>query len=317
MTFDEFWLGFREKYMDDPSINITQLQVICRSVWEKAAPIVPSADAQRVALQSWFDAFLANVCEIPDRNSPEDEPDAMIATTEELRGCALNAIENMAMGNARAALAQPSDAAADCQEYVEFLGDNARDQLVENMARAMSVATDGHDRYWSGYVKSATAAHAVVAKHLARTAPSAPAVDALTDEQWEELRLIARTYNETGFPKYAREFFSRIAVDALTTGSVPIYQRNIDKSLWVDIPQKGFESAIRNKHEYGIRVVYTAPPAPSVEQVLSDERIDAIVSTYAQRFDRHSSWGIHRCIKSALIDARALQSAHPAGGKSK
>jgi hypothetical protein len=36
------------------------------------------------------------VCEIPDRNSPEGEPEAMIATAEELRNCALNAIENTA-----------------------------------------------------------------------------------------------------------------------------------------------------------------------------------------------------------------------------
>ncbi|WP_324658311.1 hypothetical protein [Burkholderia thailandensis] len=32
----------------------------------------------------------------------------------------------------------------------------------------------------------------------------------LTGEQWEELRLIARTYNERGFPKHAREFFARV-----------------------------------------------------------------------------------------------------------
>jgi predicted Zn-ribbon and HTH transcriptional regulator len=46
-----------------------------------------------------------------------------------------------------------------------------------------------------------------------------------------------------------------------------IYQRNVDKSLWVDISQKEFESAIRNKHEYGIRIVYAAPQAPSAPAV--------------------------------------------------
>jgi hypothetical protein len=45
-------------------------------------------------LPDWFDAFLTNVCEIPDRNSPDDEPDAIVATLEELRECALNAIAN-------------------------------------------------------------------------------------------------------------------------------------------------------------------------------------------------------------------------------
>lgn len=45
------------------------------------------------ALPAWFDTFLQNVCEIPDRNSPEDEPEAMVATEQDLRNCALNAIE--------------------------------------------------------------------------------------------------------------------------------------------------------------------------------------------------------------------------------
>ncbi|WP_181279484.1 hypothetical protein [Burkholderia gladioli] len=44
-------------------------------------------------LPAWFDTFLTNVCEIPDRSSPEGEPDAIIATLEELKNCALNAIE--------------------------------------------------------------------------------------------------------------------------------------------------------------------------------------------------------------------------------
>ncbi|MBR8344703.1 hypothetical protein KDX40_13240 [Burkholderia ambifaria] len=35
----------------------------------------------------------------------------------------------------------------------------------------------------------------------------------LTDEQWEELRRIARTYNEQGFPKHAREFFARALLE--------------------------------------------------------------------------------------------------------
>lgn len=46
-----------------------------------------------IALPHWFEMFLTNVCEIPDRNSPEGEPDAIVATLNELRDCALNAIE--------------------------------------------------------------------------------------------------------------------------------------------------------------------------------------------------------------------------------
>jgi hypothetical protein len=50
-------------------------------------------------LPAWFDTFLTNVCEIPDRNSPEDEPEAIVATPEELRSCALNAIEQCSAAN--------------------------------------------------------------------------------------------------------------------------------------------------------------------------------------------------------------------------
>jgi len=50
--------------------------------------------ANGATLPAWFDTFLTNVCEIPDRNSPDDEPEAMIATAEELRNCAINAIEH-------------------------------------------------------------------------------------------------------------------------------------------------------------------------------------------------------------------------------
>lgn len=50
----------------------------------------PEDDA---ALPAWWDAFILNICELPDRTSPEDEPLAMIATADELEGCALRAIE--------------------------------------------------------------------------------------------------------------------------------------------------------------------------------------------------------------------------------
>jgi hypothetical protein len=60
-----------------------------------ACPAAPSADAQdeRGALPAWFDAFLTNVCELPGRNGPDDEPNAIVATLEELKSCALNAID--------------------------------------------------------------------------------------------------------------------------------------------------------------------------------------------------------------------------------
>lgn len=56
-----------------------------------AAPAAPAVDAGDPALPSWWPDFIQCVAELPDRNSPEDEPDAMIATAEELGSCALAA----------------------------------------------------------------------------------------------------------------------------------------------------------------------------------------------------------------------------------
>lgn len=55
--------------------------------------------ANGATLPAWFDTFLINVCEIPDRNSPEDEPEVIVATLEELKSCALNAIEQCSAAN--------------------------------------------------------------------------------------------------------------------------------------------------------------------------------------------------------------------------
>ncbi|WP_186214194.1 hypothetical protein [Burkholderia gladioli] len=55
-----------------------------------------ASPATASGLPAWFDTFLTNVCEIPDRNSPVGEPDVIIATLDELKDCALNAIEKCA-----------------------------------------------------------------------------------------------------------------------------------------------------------------------------------------------------------------------------
>lgn len=52
------------------------------------APAVVGSDA---ALPTWWAGFIQCVAELPDRNSPEDEPEAMLATAEELGACALAA----------------------------------------------------------------------------------------------------------------------------------------------------------------------------------------------------------------------------------
>ncbi|MCA8120485.1 hypothetical protein LGN07_17320 [Burkholderia cepacia] len=59
---------------------------------EAPRPLAMKAGAPE-ELPHWFEMFLTNVCEISDRNSPDGEPDAIVATLEELRNCALNAIE--------------------------------------------------------------------------------------------------------------------------------------------------------------------------------------------------------------------------------
>ncbi|MFM0044060.1 hypothetical protein [Paraburkholderia sediminicola] len=48
--------------------------------------------------------------------------------------------------------------------------------------------------------------------------PVAQMERALTDEKLLELRQIARTYNETGFPKHAREFFARLTAAQPASG---------------------------------------------------------------------------------------------------
>jgi hypothetical protein len=43
-------------------------------------------------LPTWWPQFIQNIAELPDRNSPDDEPDAMVATAKELEACYENAI---------------------------------------------------------------------------------------------------------------------------------------------------------------------------------------------------------------------------------
>jgi hypothetical protein len=49
-------------------------------------------EAQPV-LPIWWSDFITNICDIPGRTSPEGEPEAIIATIDELRHCALASIE--------------------------------------------------------------------------------------------------------------------------------------------------------------------------------------------------------------------------------
>lgn len=61
----------------------------------------PIQAQSHIELPAWFDKFLMNVCEIPDRNSPDDEPAAIVATLEEMRNCAVSAIEQSVCNDAQ------------------------------------------------------------------------------------------------------------------------------------------------------------------------------------------------------------------------
>jgi hypothetical protein len=67
--------------------------LLAKAIKGARAILANGTEQHRESLPSWFDAFLTNVCEIPDRNSPEGEPEAIVATLEELKSCAMNAIE--------------------------------------------------------------------------------------------------------------------------------------------------------------------------------------------------------------------------------
>ncbi|WP_244110401.1 MULTISPECIES: Lar family restriction alleviation protein [Burkholderia cepacia complex] len=73
-------------------------------------PVPAMAAEAPEELPHWFEMFLTNVCELPDRNSPEGEPDAIVATLDELRNCALNAIEQCV------SYAAPQPAQADARD---------------------------------------------------------------------------------------------------------------------------------------------------------------------------------------------------------
>ncbi|WP_331693537.1 hypothetical protein [Pandoraea sputorum] len=87
-------LGYNKQHGDDFAAS-----------WRYALAAAPTPAAQSAGqesgLPSWWPDFIQNVCELPDRTSPEDEPEAMVATAEELESCALRAIEEAAEDAAR------------------------------------------------------------------------------------------------------------------------------------------------------------------------------------------------------------------------
>ncbi len=47
----------------------------------------------KVNIDIWFDDFYRMLCELPDRTSPDNDPEAIIASREEIYDCLSCAIE--------------------------------------------------------------------------------------------------------------------------------------------------------------------------------------------------------------------------------
>lgn len=57
---------------------------------QSATPVVPAVNESALTAAVW-----QRICELPDRNSPEGEPDACVLTLREFTGCMANALEDL------------------------------------------------------------------------------------------------------------------------------------------------------------------------------------------------------------------------------
>ena len=68
--------------------------------WMECAAVAAQADAdavKRVEPEALANAIIREMCELSDRTSPEDEPGAMIANAQEMRGCVERALESLSV----------------------------------------------------------------------------------------------------------------------------------------------------------------------------------------------------------------------------
>lgn len=86
----------------------------------------------------------------------------------------------------------------------------ADEQRIEAMARAMNVATDGHDRYWTGYVRSATAA----LRALRKLHPAPSPADERAALNFTELNDLMDTMQHAPHGKWARRKDAVVFADA-------------------------------------------------------------------------------------------------------
>jgi hypothetical protein len=115
---------------------------------------VAASEAGAVALPTWWDAFIQNICEVPDRNSPMDDPQAMIANRDELEACALRAIEDAAPSDAPVEVGAVQYVPIAVNQHDEVHGRHPNDKEPRSPAMRKALDDRGDDRgqgldtYW-------------------------------------------------------------------------------------------------------------------------------------------------------------------------
>ncbi|MBA1366799.1 hypothetical protein [Burkholderia gladioli] len=215
-------------------------------------------------LPAWFDMFLTNVCEIPDRNSPEGEPDAIVATLEELKNCALNAIEGGA-GDEPVVFANPGQA-VDCEDcrriidyvhcigrtHVDFYGQSWCGRNIRSEFHFLDLDHAVENNRQGGRLVPCPACVAAATAYLASPAPAIPmpplndamraimtnenCIYGTPDELYAALGRAAPAISESEDASDCNQFFAGIcvALQVLTTHDQGVIWKDIVKACGVD-----------------------------------------------------------------------------------
>jgi hypothetical protein len=85
LTFDQWWKDNSYKF-PDADLPRYGHEEVARAAWEAAQKLeAPSDGPVRGEAGDWIDAVVLDICEIPDRTSPDDEPEIMLVKADELR----------------------------------------------------------------------------------------------------------------------------------------------------------------------------------------------------------------------------------------
>ncbi|MDN7488527.1 hypothetical protein QZM35_12535 [Burkholderia sp. AU45274] len=257
-AFEVWWnepegFGLRAERFDTPD-------AAARAAWNERATRASSPNAAgaegAIELPHWFEMFLTNVCEIPDRNSPEGEPDAIVATLEELRNCALNAIEQC-ISYAAPAQAPQGVRAWETDDGRVISNEQKQQALRDGGASASSVRPYA---YALGRIASAQASEPVAIPAGYALVPIEPTEEMVT----------------AGIAKGDSEFYGDALVraevrsdyQAMITAAPPFvrYQILTEEGGWLDVPQAYYE---RFKSDTTLtRAIAAAPPPPAPASAL-------------------------------------------------